>query len=70
MLVGHTFIECPMRSSLKSLSFDHPYEGKISGELLAELRQGERSVVDYSLEFRTLEASSGWNEAALLVMFR
>ena len=52
------------------LVFDHPYEGKISGELLAQLRQGDRTVVDYSLEFRTLAASSGWNEAALLVIFR
>ena len=50
--------------------FDHPYEGKVSGELLVNLRQGNRSVVDYSLEFRTLAASSGWNEAALLVIFR
>ena len=52
------------------LVFDHPYEGKISGELLAQLRQGDRTVVDYSLEFRTLAASSGWNESALLVIFR
>ena len=50
--------------------FDHPYEGKISGELLSKLHQGNRSVVEYSLEFRTLAASSGWNEAALLVTFR
>ena len=34
------------------------------------LRQGNHSVVDYCLEFRTLAASSGWNEAALLVIFR
>uniref|UniRef100_A0AAR2JHU7 ribonuclease H n=1 Tax=Pygocentrus nattereri TaxID=42514 RepID=A0AAR2JHU7_PYGNA len=52
------------------LVFDHPYEGKVSGELLTQLRQGPRSVVDYALEFRTLAASSGWNETALLVMFR
>ena len=50
--------------------FDHPYEGKVSGELLCQLRQGKRSVVDYSLEFRTLAASSGWNAAELLVIFR
>uniref|UniRef100_A0AAR2JVU4 CCHC-type domain-containing protein n=1 Tax=Pygocentrus nattereri TaxID=42514 RepID=A0AAR2JVU4_PYGNA len=52
------------------LVFDHPYEGKVSGELLTQLRQGPRSVVEYALEFRTLAASSGWNETALLVMFR
>ncbi|KAL7825225.1 hypothetical protein AOLI_G00324320 [Acnodon oligacanthus] len=52
------------------LVFDHLYEGKVSGEPLLRLRQGTRSVVDYALEFRTLAASSGWNEAALLVTFR
>uniref|UniRef100_A0AAR2JAL2 DUF4939 domain-containing protein n=1 Tax=Pygocentrus nattereri TaxID=42514 RepID=A0AAR2JAL2_PYGNA len=31
---------------------------------------GSHSVVEYALEFRTLAASSGWNEAALLVTFR
>uniref|UniRef100_A0AAR2KX96 Retrotransposon gag domain-containing protein n=1 Tax=Pygocentrus nattereri TaxID=42514 RepID=A0AAR2KX96_PYGNA len=41
------------------LVFDHPYEGKVSGELLTQLRQGPRSVVEYALEFRTLAASSG-----------
>uniref|UniRef100_A0AAR2M0A3 DUF4939 domain-containing protein n=1 Tax=Pygocentrus nattereri TaxID=42514 RepID=A0AAR2M0A3_PYGNA len=45
------------------LVFDHPYEGKVSGELLAQFRQGSHSVVEYALEFRTLTASSGWNEA-------
>ena len=49
--------------------FDHQYEGKVSGELLAKLRQRNRSVVEYSLEVCTLADSSGWNEAALLIMF-
>uniref|UniRef100_A0AAR2KRE0 DUF4939 domain-containing protein n=1 Tax=Pygocentrus nattereri TaxID=42514 RepID=A0AAR2KRE0_PYGNA len=39
------------------LVFDHPYEGKVSGERLAQLRQGSHSVVEYTLEFRTLAAS-------------
>ena len=49
--------------------FDHPDAGKISGELLSKLRQVNSLGVDHSLEFRTPAASSGWNEAALLVMF-
>uniref|UniRef100_A0A3B1JRD6 Retrotransposon gag domain-containing protein n=1 Tax=Astyanax mexicanus TaxID=7994 RepID=A0A3B1JRD6_ASTMX len=47
--------------------FDHPREGKSSGEFLCKIRQGNRSVVEYALEFRTLAASSGWNEPALLI---
>uniref|UniRef100_A0AAR2IRM3 Retrotransposon gag domain-containing protein n=1 Tax=Pygocentrus nattereri TaxID=42514 RepID=A0AAR2IRM3_PYGNA len=44
------------------LVFDHPIEGRVSGERLAQFRQGSHSVVEYALEFRTLAASSGWNE--------
>uniref|UniRef100_A0A3B1JAD9 CCHC-type domain-containing protein n=1 Tax=Astyanax mexicanus TaxID=7994 RepID=A0A3B1JAD9_ASTMX len=52
------------------LVFDHPHHGQSQGELLVQLRQGNRSVSDYALEFRTLAAGSGWNEPALRVMFR
>uniref|UniRef100_A0A3B1K6C1 Ty3 transposon capsid-like protein domain-containing protein n=1 Tax=Astyanax mexicanus TaxID=7994 RepID=A0A3B1K6C1_ASTMX len=47
------------------LVFDHPHHGQSQGELLVQLRQGNRSVSDYALEFRTLAAGSGWNEPAL-----
>ncbi len=33
------------------------------------LRQGDSSIDDYTLEFRTLAATSGWNEAAILSAF-
>uniref|UniRef100_A0A3B1K3I8 Retrotransposon gag domain-containing protein n=1 Tax=Astyanax mexicanus TaxID=7994 RepID=A0A3B1K3I8_ASTMX len=52
------------------LVFDHPHHGQSQGELLVKLRQGNRSVSDFALEFRTLAAGSGWNEPALRVMFR
>ena len=37
---------------------------------LFNLRQGKSSVSDYALQFRTLVASSGWNESALITAFR
>ena len=37
---------------------------------LYNLRQGQSSVSTFSLRFRTLAASSGWNEAALITAFR
>ncbi|KAI2644393.1 Transposon Tf2-6 polyprotein [Labeo rohita] len=37
--------------------------------VLADLRQGERSVSDYSIEFRTLAAECQWNEEAQWDMF-
>ncbi|KAI4899522.1 hypothetical protein NFI96_011522 [Prochilodus magdalenae] len=57
--------------TLTSLSvFDHPHDGKSQGELLSRLRQGSRSVAEYSLEFRTIAAGTGWNEPALLTFYR
>uniref|UniRef100_A0A3B1K9L6 Ty3 transposon capsid-like protein domain-containing protein n=1 Tax=Astyanax mexicanus TaxID=7994 RepID=A0A3B1K9L6_ASTMX len=38
------------------LVFDHPHYGQSQGELLVKLRQENRSVSDYALEFRTLAA--------------
>ncbi len=37
---------------------------------LIRLRQGRSTVSDYTLQFRTLAATSGWNEAALLTAYR
>lgn len=39
-------------------------------ERLFRLRQGRTSITEHVLQFRTLAASSGWNEAALLTHFR
>ena len=35
-----------------------------AARVLTALQQAERSVADYSIEFRTLAASSGWNAKA------
>ncbi len=58
------------------LSFSHFKEvfGLSTGSLsiadqLIRLRQGDSSASDYTLQFRTLAASCGWNEAALLTAY-
>ncbi len=49
--------------------FDRAVAGKDAARLLADLRQGDRSVADYSIEFRTLAAECNWNEEARWDMF-
>lgn len=49
--------------------FDHPVRGKEAAKSLMSLRQGTRSVADYSVEFRTLAAESRFNEEALQEVF-
>jgi hypothetical protein len=49
--------------------FDRSVFGKEASRVLASLCQGDRSITDYSIEFRTLAASSDWNEPALLARF-
>ncbi|KAI5615376.1 nephrocystin-4-like [Silurus asotus] len=41
-----------------------------TADQLLSLRQGDDTISDYSLRFRTLAASSGWNESALLGVYR
>ncbi len=41
----------------------------VSDQLL-RLRQGTSSTHDYTLQFRTLAATCGWNEAALIGVYR
>ncbi|KAJ7997583.1 hypothetical protein DPEC_G00230520 [Dallia pectoralis] len=50
--------------------FDHPVSGRGVGDQLCELKQGNRTVADYALEFRTLAAGCGWSETALLTVYR
>lgn len=49
--------------------FDRSVFGKEASRQLASLRQGKRSVADYSIEFKTLAATSEWNSAALVARF-
>ncbi|XDV19983.1 hypothetical protein PO909_025369 [Leuciscus waleckii] len=49
--------------------FDRAVAGREVARVLADLRQGDRSVSDFSIEFRTLAAECQWNEAAQWDMF-
>ncbi len=49
--------------------FDRAVVGREAARRLADLRQGERSVSDFSIEFRTLVAKCKWNEEAQWDMF-
>ncbi|TRY92710.1 hypothetical protein DNTS_032938 [Danionella cerebrum] len=49
--------------------FDRTLSGFEASRSLASLKQGSRSVTDYAIEFRTLAASRGWNEPALVARF-
>lgn len=65
----------PCCSSFQTLAaemrrvFDRAVTGREAARQLAELRQGNRSVSDYSIEFRTLAAECKWNEEAQWDMF-
>ncbi len=49
--------------------FDRAASGREAARFLAELRQGDRSVTDFSIEFRTLAAECRWNPEAQWDMF-
>ncbi len=49
--------------------FDRAASGREAARFLAELRQGDRSVPDYSIELRTLAAECRWNLEAQWDMF-
>ncbi|MGL5101600.1 MAG: DUF4939 domain-containing protein, partial [Plesiomonas sp.] len=49
--------------------FDRSVFGTEASRRLASLRQGRRSVTDYSIEFRTLAATCSWNSEALTARF-
>ncbi len=49
--------------------FDRAASGREAARFLAELRQGDRSVTDFSIEFHTLAAECWWNSEAQWDMF-
>lgn len=55
-------------SRLKAV-FDHPNHRSNASSPLLSLRQGSRSVADYSVDFWTLVMDAGWNDAALQEVF-
>ena len=52
------------------LVFEHPVDGTDAASRLHGIRQGTRSVADYTVEFRILAAESGWGDVALLSAYR
>ncbi|XP_010767110.1 uncharacterized protein [Notothenia coriiceps] len=50
-------------------TFDQTTPGREAARALIKLRQHQRSVADYAIEFRTMAADSGWNSAALFDAF-
>ena len=49
--------------------FDRSTTGHDAGQELLRLRQGSKSVSDYSIEFQTLATDSGWEGRALVDTF-
>lgn len=49
--------------------FDRSAHGEEASRILSSLRQGRRTVIDFSIEFRTLSTTCGWNEPALVARF-
>ena len=45
--------------------FDHPVRGRDASRRLLSLRQGSRSVAEFSVEFRTVASDSRWNNESL-----
>ena len=43
---------------------DHTQEGREGVERLLQLQQGDQTADEHTLTFRTVAASSGWNEPA------
>ncbi|KAK3553387.1 hypothetical protein QTP70_003551 [Hemibagrus guttatus] len=66
----------PMMSSLSAFTrhfrevFGRPEGDSSVGERLCRIKQGNLSVSEYALQFRTLAAASGWNEQALITTYR
>ncbi|KAF4089148.1 hypothetical protein AMELA_G00063230 [Ameiurus melas] len=50
--------------------FDYCPDKRETGEELLTIQQESRSVWEYALDFRTVAARCGWNDAALKTMFR
>ncbi len=50
--------------------FGTPARDSSAGEQLYHLQQGNMSIHDYALKFRTLAAASGWDESPLLTTYQ
>ncbi len=50
--------------------FEHSASGKEAGEELIALRQGNHTAAEYTLDFRTLTAQTGWDNEPLRLFYR
>jgi hypothetical protein len=50
--------------------FDHTQAGREGFERLLQLKQGDQTADEHTLTFRTVAASSGWNEPARTLFCR
>uniref|UniRef100_A0A8C1V5B8 Gypsy retrotransposon integrase-like protein 1 n=1 Tax=Cyprinus carpio TaxID=7962 RepID=A0A8C1V5B8_CYPCA len=50
--------------------FQYPAGGRDVSMQLLDLCQGNRTAAEYAVDFRTIAAQSGWNEAALKPIFK
>ncbi len=50
--------------------FEHSASGKEAGEELIALRQGNHTAAEYTLDFRTLAAQTGWDNEPLRLFYR
>ena len=50
--------------------FDHPVGGSNASGRLHTIRQGSRTVAEYTVDFRVLAAECRWNDEALLSAYR
>ena len=64
------FSDFPAFVSEFRLVFDHPPVGPDAQSKLLTISQGNRSVAEYSVEFRLLAAECNWNDEALTCAFR
>ncbi|KAI4901307.1 hypothetical protein NFI96_004115 [Prochilodus magdalenae] len=51
-------------------TFDGPVRGRVAATALLNIHQGSLSVADYTIDFRTLAAESGWNPEALGALYQ
>lgn len=49
--------------------FDHSPDGKEVSDRILSFEQGSRRAAEYSLEFCTLAAESGWNDSVLRAVY-
>lgn len=64
----HLPISKPFKAEFSCI-FDYPIREADAASGQLSLRQGAASVTDYSIQFRILAVNSGWNDAALRVVY-